>query len=114
MIKGFFETFGIKPVEYEVPGRDWDSDGVSSWYVEKVYPEITDEAIVDLICIREALNKQPVSNIWSREVPSKEELVSDLLWDLMWYQNHTSKRQLKEKVQAVIKKCNEEVEDENI
>ena len=104
--KEFFETFGIEAEEHEVPGHDWDEDGLASWYIEKMYPMITDEVVVELMCLREALNKQPVSNIWSREIPTKKELISDLLWDLIWYQKHTHKRELKAKVQDIINKCN--------
>ena len=47
----FFNTFKFEKVEYEVPGRDWDDDGLASWYVEKGWPHISAEILINLICL---------------------------------------------------------------
>ena len=38
----FCELFDIAKLKTEVPGRDWDDDGLASWYVEEVYPSFND------------------------------------------------------------------------
>ena len=47
----FFDTFQFDKINYEVPGRDWDDDGLSSWYVEKSWPFISAEILINLICL---------------------------------------------------------------
>ena len=47
----FFDTFQFDKINYEVPGRDWDDDGLSSWYVEKSWPHISAEILINLICL---------------------------------------------------------------
>ncbi|MBE7084241.1 MAG: hypothetical protein E7373_06560 [Clostridiales bacterium] len=48
----FFRTFGIEPKIYKTDGRDIDDNGdVCSWYIEEVYPEITDRKLLEMICI---------------------------------------------------------------
>lgn len=48
----FFKVFGIEPKIYETDGRDIDDNGdVCSWYIEEIYPEITDRVLLELICI---------------------------------------------------------------
>lgn len=44
----FYEYFNIDKVEIQTPGRDWSDDGLSSWYIEKVYPSI-EELFFDLL-----------------------------------------------------------------
>lgn len=47
----FFTTFEFEKVEYHVPGRDWDDDGLASWYVEWGWPNISGDALIELICL---------------------------------------------------------------
>ena len=48
----FFKVFGIEPKIYETNGRDIDDNGdICSWYIEEIYPEITDRVLLELICI---------------------------------------------------------------
>ena len=48
----FFRTFGIEPKIYETDGRDIDDNGdVCSWYIEEIYPEITDRRLLNMICL---------------------------------------------------------------
>lgn len=47
----FFETLNIPKVEYQTPGRDWDDDGLASWYVEHDYPQLDGTIFGDLIFI---------------------------------------------------------------
>lgn len=48
----FFNVFGIELKIYETDGRDIDDNGdVCSWYIEEVYPEITDRKLLEMICI---------------------------------------------------------------
>lgn len=48
----FFKVFGIEPKIYETDGRDIDDNGdVCSWYIEEIYPEITDRKLLEMICI---------------------------------------------------------------
>lgn len=43
--KQFFDTFGIEPVKYK---RNVDDNAM---FMDKVYPQITDSILLELICI---------------------------------------------------------------
>lgn len=45
----FFNTFGIQKETVFEPGRDWDDDGLSSWYEEEVWPYIPKTHYADLL-----------------------------------------------------------------
>lgn len=50
--EAFFKAFNIKPQIYKSPGREYTSDGeLCSWYEEKIFPEITAEILLKMICI---------------------------------------------------------------
>ena len=60
--KEFFKTFGIEPKIYETDGRDIDDNGdVCSWYIEEVYPEITDRKLLEMICIYNSFQNDEAS-----------------------------------------------------
>lgn len=57
LITHFFRVFGIEPKIYKTDGRDIDDNGdVCSWYIEEVYPEISDRKLLEMICILSAYN----------------------------------------------------------
>lgn len=45
----FYKEFEIEKVEYRTPGRDWDDDGLASWYVEYDYPAISGDVFFALL-----------------------------------------------------------------
>ena len=49
----FCELFEIAKFKTEVPGRDWDDDGLASWYVEEVYPSFNDSLFFELLDLAE-------------------------------------------------------------
>ena len=58
----FFKVFGIEPKIYKTDGRDIDDNGdVCSWYIEEVYPEITDRKLLELICIYNSFQNDEAS-----------------------------------------------------
>lgn len=48
-IEKMYENCGIKPELHTFPGRDWDDEGLASWYEEKIYPPFTAEKQFELI-----------------------------------------------------------------
>lgn len=57
-IEKMYENCGIKPELHKFPGRDWDDEGLASWYEEKFYPPFTAEkqlAILQLLTQRRDL-----------------------------------------------------------
>ena len=47
----FMDTFNVPEIEYETPGRDWDDDGLTSWYIEKGHPTITEGMLYRFILL---------------------------------------------------------------
>lgn len=80
----FFKTFGIEKIEYETPGRDWDDDGLASWYVEKDYPALTPDVLVHLIVLLNYLirvhNDKPIESVLT-----VEELIDEVTTRLIDY-----------------------------
>lgn len=73
----FFNVFGIEPKIYKTDGRDIDDNGdVCSWYIEEVYPEITDRKLLEMICI---LNSICGVNCTAYEAKSIEALKEEIL-----------------------------------
>lgn len=47
----FYELFKPNKVKYKTPGRDWDEDGLASWYVEEVKAPIDGELFIKLFAL---------------------------------------------------------------
>lgn len=48
-IEEMMKKYGVEPEIYETPGRDWDDEGLASWYTEKVYPPFTPEKQLEIL-----------------------------------------------------------------
>ena len=77
-LEEFFEAFDIKPKRYKKPSREYDSNGeICSYYVEEVYPKITDRILLGLICI---YNTYLGTNLYSLDYETlKKEILKDLI-----------------------------------
>ena len=49
--KEFYEMFRPNKVRYKTPGRDWDDEGLASWYVEEIEAPIDGELFVKLLAL---------------------------------------------------------------
>lgn len=84
----FFKVFGIEPKIYKTDGRDIDDNGdVCSWYIEEVYPEITDRVLLEIICIHSyfcglGLN---LSNLYVKNPAELEAVIMQQI--INWYQD---------------------------
>ena len=47
----FYELFKPNKVKYKAPGRDWDDEGLASWYVEEIDTPIDGELFVKLFAL---------------------------------------------------------------
>ena len=45
----FYEMFRPNKVKYKTPGRDWDDEGLASWYIEEIEAPIDGELFVKLL-----------------------------------------------------------------
>lgn len=80
----FFKVFGIEPKIYKTDGRDIDDNGdVCSWYIEEVYPEITDRKLLEMICINSYFCGVNFHNLW---VKNPDEIKAVILYEIIrWY-----------------------------
>lgn len=95
----FYTTFEIPKVECMTPGRDWDDDGLASWYVDKQYPDITEETLVQLILLN---NSQANSIDKPLDGKTYYELVQQVLFQtLLLYPLSEDKEAFKEQVKDI-------------
>lgn len=48
-VERMYKEYGVEKEEYRTPGRDWDDEGLASWYVEYDYPTFTAEKQIELL-----------------------------------------------------------------
>ncbi len=80
-IEVMMRTAGVEKEEIKTPGRDWDNEGLASWYIEYVYPDFTPEKqleIIKLIASKETYSDKGVelgmyyeNNSWGIELWTK-------------------------------------------
>lgn len=78
----FFTYFNIEKVEYETPGRDWDNEGLASWYIEKDWPSISGDVYVGLLDIFLNIKKKNGSVI---QAANTIELQQEMLHYILGY-----------------------------
>ena len=111
--KQFFDTFGIKPIEYtqctSMGCRDicGDCNNCQFHNIYKIdYPQITDHILLELICIlsewRTYLHSDYI--IKADNVSSlKENVLKDFLELFKWYEFKKCEKGTKQQVQALFK-----------
>ena len=65
----FCELFEIEKFKIEVPGRDWDDNGLASWYVEEVYPSFEDSLFFELLDLAEDFDITIDFNVGHSDIP---------------------------------------------
>ena len=67
--EAFCNVFEIAKYRYEVPGRDWDEEGLSSYYVEEGFPDFEDSTFFELCDLAEDLEVNIDFNIGKSDLP---------------------------------------------
>lgn len=78
----FYEIFQPNKVKYKTPGRDWDEDGLASWYIEEIDAPIDGELFLQLLAF---LNRQGLGDVSLATLSGTNELelINKLKWVLV-------------------------------
>ncbi len=49
LIEEMMKSAGVEPEIYKSSGRDWDDEGLASWYIDEYYPDFTPEKQLEII-----------------------------------------------------------------
>lgn len=65
----FCEIFEIDKLKYETPGRDWDEEGLCSYYIEECDPSFEDSLFFELLDLSEDLEIDIDLNVKPLDIP---------------------------------------------
>ena len=89
----FIQTFEVPEIEYTTPGRDWDDEGLASWYVETDTPNITSWMLFEFLMLYlvtcKQLQREPIFILSG----NREEIECDILEVLIQLYNELPEEQ---------------------
>ena len=111
----FYEVFNPNKVKYKTPGRDWDEDGLASWYVEEIDAPVDGDLFVKLLAF---LNYWQAGEVTLLKGVTEHELTEQLKLALIkTYERLTvdssteDSLSFKEEVKTIIDEYHEQWED---
>lgn len=105
--KNFYEIFKPNPVRYKSPGRDWDEEGLASWYIEEIDAPIDGELFLQLLAF---LNREGLGDVTLATFSGTNELelINELKWTLVEAYDYLMGKPFGEKLkEADIEKAND-------
>ena len=107
IMESFYNIFNPNRIKVTTPGRDWDDNGLASWYEEEVYPTIDGEVFLSMLAeYNKFIQEHRSLNFLTRLLPietTEFEIIKKFCSLLIKSYNNIEDKELKKEFKETIK-----------